>query len=131
MLTSYRRVSIVPSLGRLRRCTAAMPSLSRRNCLPPTFLPLSPSTGFEFLTQLLIHDSDRVSTLTSCKSRYYALSACCALFKYLETSHSMVFPPKSLKIRYEALEGTCAIGRETARDLELVQNVSEGDQISG
>ncbi|GAA5967803.1 hypothetical protein JCM11641_005769 [Rhodosporidiobolus odoratus] len=79
--------------------------------------------GFEFLTQLIVHDADRTGVLTACKARYYALSAACALFKYLDSQHAMVFPPKSLKIRYAPLEGTCLIDAESAKNLELVANL--------
>lgn len=58
------------------------------------------------------------------KSRYYALGAACALFKHLETAHSLVFPPRSLRIEYQPLEGTCMVDVETAKNLELVSNVS-------
>ncbi|GAA5999909.1 hypothetical protein JCM10207_005967 [Rhodosporidiobolus poonsookiae] len=79
--------------------------------------------GFEFLTQLIVHDAERTGVLTACRSKYYSLSASCALFKYLDTSHSMVFPPKTLKIRYAPLEGTCLIDTESAKNLELVANL--------
>ncbi|BGP16624.1 MutS protein msh4 [Rhodosporidiobolus nylandii] len=78
---------------------------------------------FEFLTQLIITSDDRVAVLSACKSKYYALSAACALFKYLEREHGVVFPPKSLLIRYAPLEGTCLIDTESARNLELVANL--------
>lgn len=70
-----------------------------------------------------MHDEDRLGVLTACKPKYYALSAICALFKYLETSHSLSFAPKTLKIRYSALEGTCLIDADSVRNLELVSNV--------
>ncbi|GAA5820617.1 hypothetical protein JCM11251_003078 [Rhodosporidiobolus azoricus] len=79
--------------------------------------------GFEFLTQLIAHDAERVAVLTACKSKYYALSAAAALFKYLESAHGMVYPPRSVKIRYASLEGTCLIDHESAKNLELVANL--------
>ncbi|GEM09965.1 DNA mismatch repair protein MSH4 [Rhodotorula toruloides] len=79
--------------------------------------------SFEFLTQLVVHDEDRLGVLTACKPKYYALSAVCALFKYLETSHSLSFAPKTLKIRYSALEGTCLIDADSVKNLELVSNM--------
>ncbi|GAA5887912.1 hypothetical protein JCM6882_000800 [Rhodosporidiobolus microsporus] len=79
--------------------------------------------GFEFLTQLITHDTERIPVLTACKAKYYALSAAAALFKYLETAHGMVFPPRSVKIRYASLEGTCLIDVESAKNLELVANL--------
>ncbi|KAJ8294310.1 MutS 4 [Rhodotorula toruloides] len=81
--------------------------------------------SFEFLTQLIVHDEDRLGVLTACKPKYYALSAICALFKYLETSYSLSFAPKTLKIGYSALEGTCLIDADSVKNLELVSNVEE------
>ncbi|GAA5965994.1 hypothetical protein JCM21900_002861 [Sporobolomyces salmonicolor] len=72
--------------------------------------------------QLTVHDDERISTLTSVKPKYYALSAACALFKYLETQ-SLTFPPRSLLIRYAPLEGTCLIDADSAKNLELVGNL--------
>ncbi|BGO91790.1 MutS protein msh4 [Rhodotorula toruloides] len=79
--------------------------------------------SFEFLTQLIVHDEDRLGVLTACKPKYYALSAICALFKYLETSYSLSFAPKTLKIGYSALEGTCLIDADSVKNLELVSNM--------
>lgn len=57
------------------------------------------------------------------QNKYYALSAASALFKYLE-SRGRTFGARSLKIRYLPLEGTMLIDSETAKNLELVENVS-------
>ncbi|GAA5887865.1 hypothetical protein JCM5296_001791 [Sporobolomyces johnsonii] len=78
--------------------------------------------GYEFLIQLAVHDDERTSTLTSAKPKYYALSAACALFKYLATQ-SLAFPSRSLRIRYAPLEGTCLIDADSAKNLELVGNL--------
>lgn len=56
--------------------------------------------------------------------RYFALSAIAALFKYLETTRSQYFPPRSLWIRYAPLDGTMLIDMDTAANLELVANVT-------
>ncbi|GJN90862.1 hypothetical protein Rhopal_003876-T1 [Rhodotorula paludigena] len=73
--------------------------------------------------QLIVHDDERVGTLTTCRNKWYALSASSALFKWLETAQSLVFPPKSLRIRYTPVEGTCLIDSESAKNLELVANL--------
>ncbi|GAA5833269.1 hypothetical protein JCM9279_001473 [Rhodotorula babjevae] len=83
----------------------------------------APCAGFEFLTQLAVHDDERLSTLNVCKSKWYALSAAAALFKWLDSAQSLSFPPNSLRIRYAPLDGTCLIDTESARNLELVANV--------
>lgn len=85
--------------------------------------PLPLRAGFEFLTQLAVHDDERLSTLNVCKSKWYALSAAAALFKWLDSAQSLSFPPNSLRIRYAPLDGTCLIDTESARNLELVANV--------
>lgn len=55
--------------------------------------------------------------------RYYALSAACALFKYVEGKLNTRFAAGSLRIRYVPVEGTMMIDRETALNLELVGNM--------
>ncbi len=71
--------------------------------------------------------------------RYYALSASCALFKHAESKLNIVFAPRSLKIRYQAVEGAVILDKlthlifcvqgsmfidsETAQSLELVNNI--------
>ena len=56
--------------------------------------------------------------------RYYALSAACALFKYAEAQMNTRFAPASLRIKYIAVEGTMMIDPDTARNLELVDNMT-------
>lgn len=81
-------------------------------------------TGYEFIAQLILHDEKRTATILAVKTKYYALAAASALFKYLETTYSLAFPPRSLRIEYAPLEGTCMIDVDTAVNLELVANVS-------
>jgi DNA mismatch repair protein MSH4 len=55
--------------------------------------------------------------------RYYALSAASAVFKYVEIKLNTQFSSGSLRIRYVPVEGTMMIDPETARNLELVDNM--------
>jgi len=80
--------------------------------------------GYEFLVQLSARDHERTNTIMTSKPKYYALSAICALFKYLDSTGTAFLSPHSLKIRYAPFEGTCLIDSESAKNLELVQNVS-------
>ncbi|KAM0752833.1 hypothetical protein T439DRAFT_299108 [Meredithblackwellia eburnea MCA 4105] len=79
--------------------------------------------GFEFVTQLIIRDQERTATILGLKSKYYALSAVAAMFKYLQSQRGVTFPPESLKMTFAPLEGTCLIDSETAAHLELVANL--------
>lgn len=56
--------------------------------------------------------------------RYYALSAASALFKHAEAKLNLRFAAGSLLIRYVQVNGTMMIDPETARNLELVGNMS-------
>lgn len=55
--------------------------------------------------------------------RYYALSAASAVFKYVEIKLNTQFSSGSLRIRYVPVEGTMMIDPETARNLEIVDNM--------
>jgi len=56
--------------------------------------------------------------------RYYALSAASALFKYAEARLNTRFAAGSLRIRYVPVDGTMMIDPDTARNLELVGNMT-------
>ncbi|GAA6060475.1 hypothetical protein JCM10212_007106 [Sporobolomyces blumeae] len=77
---------------------------------------------YENLTRLSARDHERSNLITTVRAKYQALSAASALFKHLE-SHGTAFPPKSLAIRFAPFEGTCLIDSDSAKNLELVQNV--------
>ena len=62
--------------------------------------------------------------------KHYALAAASALFKFLEMSRDCVFAPKSLKIKYCPLEGTMLIDSESAKNLELVENVGDAPLLA-
>jgi len=55
--------------------------------------------------------------------RYYALSAASAVFKYVETKLNTQFASGSLRIRFIPVEGTMMIDPETARNLEIADNM--------
>ncbi|KAA1468307.1 hypothetical protein DENSPDRAFT_771670 [Dentipellis sp. KUC8613] len=80
--------------------------------------------GLQFLNQLCVQDSERAATLVAASNKYYALSAASALFKHVEVKLNTRFAPASLRIRFVAVEGTMMIDPETARNLELVGNMS-------
>ncbi|KAK0551642.1 MutS protein msh4 [Tilletia horrida] len=62
------------------------------------------------------------AALTAASSKYYALSAACALFRYLESADNTSFRPSSLMIEYRCPEGVLFIGADTVRALELLEN---------
>ncbi|KAJ7271034.1 muts domain V-domain-containing protein [Mycena rebaudengoi] len=80
--------------------------------------------GLEFISQLCVEDDERAATLLAVSNKYYALSAVCALFKHAETKLNTRFASASLRIRYVPVEGTMMIDPDTARNLELVGNMS-------
>ncbi|PWN51862.1 hypothetical protein IE53DRAFT_327721 [Violaceomyces palustris] len=77
--------------------------------------------GARYLDKLLT----RTAVMVSVSTKYYALSACCALFKYLEERTQRFFIPRSLRIRFVVPDGTVMIDTETARQLELVVSLDQ------
>ncbi|RPD59471.1 hypothetical protein L227DRAFT_549255 [Lentinus tigrinus ALCF2SS1-6] len=84
----------------------------------------SDNAGLEFINQLTVEDDERAATLVAVSNKYYALSAASALFKHAELRLNTRFAASSLLIRYTQVEGTMMIDSSTARNLELVGNMS-------
>ncbi|KIJ58731.1 hypothetical protein HYDPIDRAFT_178027 [Hydnomerulius pinastri MD-312] len=82
------------------------------------------SAGMDFVTQLCVEDDERAATLVAISDKYYTLSAACALFKHAESRLNTRFAACSLRIRYASVEGTMLIDPDTAKNLELVSNVT-------
>ncbi|PCH39267.1 hypothetical protein WOLCODRAFT_129135, partial [Wolfiporia cocos MD-104 SS10] len=80
--------------------------------------------GLAFVNQLIVDDDERPATLVAVSSRYYALSAASALFKYAESKLNLRFAASSLLIQHAQAEGSMMIDPETARNLELVGSIS-------
>ncbi|KAJ7353301.1 muts domain V-domain-containing protein [Mycena albidolilacea] len=88
-----------------------------------TFLSTSDASSPSML--LCVEDDEfRPGILLAVANKYYALSAVCALFKDAETKFNTRFASGSLRIRYVPVEGTMMIYPDTARNLELVGNMS-------
>ncbi|KAG6816212.1 hypothetical protein H0H87_007710 [Tephrocybe sp. NHM501043] len=82
------------------------------------------ASGLEFILQLCVEDDERAGTVIAVSNKYYALSATCALFKHAEAKLNTRFAAGSLRIRYVPVEGTMMIDPDTARNLELVENMT-------
>ncbi|KAF8885255.1 DNA mismatch repair protein MutS [Gymnopilus junonius] len=85
--------------------------------------------GLEFVLQLCVEDDERAGTILAVSSKYYAMSAVCALFKYAESRLNTRFAAASLRIRYIPVDGTMMIDPDTARNLELVGNMTHKKSI--
>ncbi|GAA6014971.1 hypothetical protein JCM11491_002377 [Sporobolomyces phaffii] len=118
--SAYLRTNASSGATLLVRCIAD--EFPQTSIIPVARKYWDENAGYEFLTQLSAKDHERLNTVETTKSKYYALSAICALFKYLDTQ-GVAFSPHSLKIRYAPFEGTCLIDFDSAKNLELVQNV--------
>nr|VWO97153.1 YL1_C domain-containing protein [Ganoderma boninense] len=84
----------------------------------------SDNAGLDFVNQLMVDNDERAATLVAVSNKYYALSAASALFKHAELRLNVRFAASSLLIRYTQVEGTMMIDSDTARNLELVGNLS-------
>uniref|UniRef100_A0A0W0G5I1 DNA mismatch repair proteins mutS family domain-containing protein n=1 Tax=Moniliophthora roreri TaxID=221103 RepID=A0A0W0G5I1_MONRR len=91
---------------------------------PPDLLCLIHSTGLEFIQQLCVDDEERAGTILAVSTKYYVLSTASALFKYAEIRLNVRFSTASLRIRYAPVDGTMMIDPESAKNLELVGNMT-------
>ncbi|KAI9728947.1 MAG: MutS protein msh4 [Chrysothrix sp. TS-e1954] len=83
------------------------------------------NTGREYIHQLSPRqDVDALKTAIS--GNYFAVCSLAAALKYIEHNLSLSFPLHSLRIKYEASEGTMLIDISTIRQLELIQNLNDG-----
>ncbi|KAF8327173.1 muts domain V-domain-containing protein [Cantharellus anzutake] len=82
------------------------------------------TAGLEFISQLILDDENRASTLLTVSGCSFSLCAASALFKYAQTRLHATYPPKSLWIECPLVEGTMLIDRDTAKNLELVSNAT-------
>ncbi|KAG9991175.1 hypothetical protein KCU78_g19768, partial [Aureobasidium melanogenum] len=80
------------------------------------------TTGIEFIEQFgFIQDVDSIKM--SVDGNYFSVCCFAAAMKFIELALNKTFPPHSLRIRYEASEGTMMIDLSTIRSLELIQNL--------
>ncbi|KAL1749149.1 muts domain V-domain-containing protein [Schizophyllum fasciatum] len=85
------------------------------------------TSGLDFIQQLCVEDDERAGTLLAVVNKrvlYYTLSAASALFKHAELKLNIRFSSGSLRIRYAPVEGTMMIDPDSARNLELVGNMT-------
>ncbi|KAG9700911.1 hypothetical protein KCU95_g662, partial [Aureobasidium melanogenum] len=80
------------------------------------------TTGVEFIEQLgFVQDVDSIKM--SVDGNYFSVCCFAAAIKFIELAMNKTFPPRSLRIRYEASEGSMMIDLSTIRSLELIQNL--------
>ncbi|KAH9939032.1 muts domain V-domain-containing protein [Epithele typhae] len=84
----------------------------------------SDNAGLDFVNQLMVEDDERAATLVAVSNKYYALSAASALFKYAELRLNTRFAAASLRIKFAQVDGTMMIDSDSARNLELVGNMT-------
>ncbi|CAO3593979.1 unnamed protein product [Absidia cylindrospora] len=82
--------------------------------------------GLQFIKKFGIEESV-TSLLRVISAKYYCLAATSALFKYLEGRDGRAFCEHTLKFVYDTVEGTMMIDAITAKNLELVNNLSKAN----
>uniref|UniRef100_A0A8D9F295 MutS protein homolog 4 n=1 Tax=Cacopsylla melanoneura TaxID=428564 RepID=A0A8D9F295_9HEMI len=82
----------------------------------------SDSQGLDFIRKTCLPEYSNVILLVIHK--FYALSSCCALVKYVEFVQNIVFLSRSLQVSYQGSENVTFIDFETCQKLELVLSQS-------
>ncbi|THY06932.1 hypothetical protein D6D01_09839 [Aureobasidium pullulans] len=80
------------------------------------------TTGIEFIEQYAFVE-DIESIKMSVNGNYFSVCCFAATLKFIELAMNKTFPPNSLRIKYEASEGSMMIDLSTIRSLELIQNL--------
>ncbi|THX49502.1 hypothetical protein D6D06_08528 [Aureobasidium pullulans] len=80
------------------------------------------TTGIEFIEQYAFVE-DIESIKMSVNGNYFSVCCFAATLKFIELAMNKTFPPHSLRIKYEASEGSMMIDLSTIRSLELIQNL--------
>lgn len=79
-------------------------------------------TGHSYIQTLTLkEDAEAIKVAISAK--FYAMSTVAAVLKFVEINHGISFALNSLRIKYEASEGSMLIDSSTVYNLELIQNV--------
>ncbi|CAD0110364.1 unnamed protein product [Aureobasidium uvarum] len=80
------------------------------------------TTGVQLIEQFgFIQDVDSIKM--SVEGNYFSICCFAAAMRFIELAMNKTFPPHSLRIRYEASEGSMTIDLSTIRSLELIQNL--------
>ncbi|ORZ23987.1 muts domain V-domain-containing protein [Absidia repens] len=82
--------------------------------------------GLQFIKKFGIEESV-TSLLRVISAKYYCLAATSALFKYLEGRDGRAFCEHTLKFVYDTVEGTMMIDAISAKNLELINNLSKAN----
>ncbi|KAJ3167556.1 MutS protein msh4 [Geranomyces variabilis] len=80
-------------------------------------------TGMEYIKQYEL-DSASGSVVGSVSEKVYCLAATAALLKYIQSQQNIMFANRSVRFKYEVMEGSMMIDPSTARNLELVINLN-------
>ncbi|XP_011300600.1 mutS protein homolog 4 [Fopius arisanus] len=73
------------------------------------------------LERIQTHSVEKFSSIELIvRPKYYALSAVCTLFKYIESIQHTIYTERSVRFEYQVAENATIIDLQSAQDLELV-----------
>ncbi|TPX49095.1 hypothetical protein SeLEV6574_g01688 [Synchytrium endobioticum] len=70
-------------------------------------------------------ESDISSLTLGIQKKYFTLSALASLLKHIELQRCIGFQPHSIQFQFQAIDGTVMIDAVTAKNLELVTNITD------
>ncbi|XP_054166612.1 mutS protein homolog 4-like [Oppia nitens] len=80
-------------------------------------------SGLDTIRRLCCDDYKNVEI--DLKDKYYCLSSCAALIKYIELNEHIIYADKSLRVMYQCSDYTMSIDSKTAKLLELIVNLND------
>ncbi|KAI8907003.1 muts-like protein 4, isoform CRA_a [Powellomyces hirtus] len=79
--------------------------------------------GTDYIRQYELED-DSGTVVSAVAEKVYCLAATAALLKYVQSQQNILFANRSVRFKYEVIEGSMMIDPNTARNLELVVNLN-------
>ncbi|CAG8475627.1 9924_t:CDS:10 [Ambispora leptoticha] len=79
--------------------------------------------GMNYIKQYALEEDSAVLIL-GLTSKFYCLSAAAAVLKYIESTQNIFFTDHSIQFKYQGCEGTMMIDCASARNLELITNIT-------
>ncbi|CAG8611279.1 2676_t:CDS:10 [Ambispora gerdemannii] len=79
--------------------------------------------GMNYIKQYGIEEDSAVLIL-GLMSKFYCLAAAAAVLKYIESTQNIFFTDHSIQFKYQGCEGTMMIDCASARNLELITNIT-------
>ncbi|CAG8498626.1 178_t:CDS:10 [Paraglomus occultum] len=128
-ISVYQPYEIVVSNTAVEPSKSKLVKILEENAIATSIVPIgrrlfNNAVGLNYIKQYSIED-EASTLILGLSTKFYCLAATAAALKYIENQQHVFFTNQSLRFRYRGCEGTMMIDSVTARNLELIHNISK------